>query len=112
MKWMRREKKIEVIEFAQFMKKYTPEKKKKIALPVYSFGFTWEGFMHMSPEMAGAYIGLTTIGGIAIVGTLAINWFLSQNESETAEKIANCISILFPATMLVMLVMFVGRLFG
>jgi len=112
MKWMRREEKIEVIEFAQFMKKYTPEKKKKMTLPVYSFGFTWSGFLNMSPEMTGAYLLITSIGGIAIVGQLAVNWFLSQNESQTAEKIGNCISVLLPATMLVVLVMFVGRLFG
>ncbi|MDF2791809.1 MAG: hypothetical protein K0S80_4911 [Neobacillus sp.] len=101
--------KVQTINFRDFMDNKW-RKPAAYSMPVYSFGFTWASFFHMSPEMAGAYFLVSAVGLTAILSNLLENHFASQGSAHIADIISKAASILLPTTFFTFILLFLWRL--
>lgn len=101
--------KYQAINFRDFMRNDW-RRKTSHSLPIYSFGFTWAGFFHMSPEMAGAYWLVSAVGLTAILSHLLETHFARNGAEELAETITAAANVLLPTTFFVFVLAFLWRL--
>lgn len=101
--------KVQTINFRDFMDNKW-RKPAAYSMPVYSFGFTWASFLHMSPEMAGAYLLVSAVGLTAILSNVFENHFASQGADHVAEMISKAASVLLPTTFFTFILLFLWRL--
>ncbi|OVE34805.1 hypothetical protein CCZ20_24450 [Priestia aryabhattai] len=101
--------KTQTINFRDFMENKW-RKPAVYSMPVYSFGFTWASFFHMTPEMTGAYLLVSVVGLTAILSNVFENHFASQGADHIADIISKAASVLLPTTFFAFILLFLWRL--
>ncbi|WEA47300.1 hypothetical protein [Priestia aryabhattai] len=101
--------KVKTINFRDFMENKW-RKPAVYSMPVYSFGFTWASFFHMSPEMAGAYFLVSAVGLTAILSNVLENHFASQGAAHIVDIISKSASVLLLTTFFTFILLFLWRL--